>query len=248
MRLNDSGTVTVCPGHKLKSRNAVALALAHLDAAGFGAHVIVTNNIEEGKGYGSSTADCVAAVRAAARALGRRLSDREVARIVVASETASDNTMFSQTVLFAQREGIVVEDYGRLFPRLAVVGADTAPCDKVDTLVYPPAQYGWRHLHTFATLIGALRRAMRTEDLDLLGRIATASSIINDNFLPKPVLPELLRLSRAFGALGVSVAHSGTVAGILLDSRKPHWRHQVDSLTSELAYLGLRKSVCFTTQ
>ena len=55
----------------------------------------------------------------------------------------------------------------------------------------------------------------------LLGRVATASSRINQRYLPKPVLDELLALCRRLGGHGVQVAHSGTVAGLIFDARMP---------------------------
>jgi len=179
-----SGSLRVTPSHKKKARKAVELALAYLNASGTGGEISVESAVPEAKGCGSSTADCIAAAMAVADAVNAHLSEEDLARIVVDAEVASDNFMFHRAVLFAHREGVVLEDYARQFPKLEVLGIDTAPEGHVETLKYPPAEYSWRQLQSFCTLTGALRRAVKKNDVRLLGRVATASSNINQEFLP----------------------------------------------------------------
>lgn len=235
------------PQHKLKVMRVVQATFEHFRVNGVGGLVTVSSNIEEAKGYGSSTADCIAAARAAANVFGRRLSEREVARIVVSNETASDNTMFRGAILFAQREATVLEDYQRPFPNLEIIGVDTEPAGYVDTVNYPPAEYQWRHLQTFQVLVKALRCAFRTGDLALLGRIATASATINQQFLPKPFFSELIKLAECAQILGISVAHTGTVAGFVLHPDDPKLGEKADFLIKKLADLGLTETIRFGT-
>ena len=80
----------------------------------------------------------------------------EVARIVVEAEAASDNVMFPTPVLFAQREGVVLEDFRRPLPPIEVVGIDTQRDGSVDTLDFPPAQYTSAEVEVFTALLGAI--------------------------------------------------------------------------------------------
>jgi uncharacterized protein involved in propanediol utilization len=242
-----SEALHVEPRHKQKVIRVVQATFENLQIKGIGGQVAVSSNIEEAKGYGSSTADCVAAARAAANVIGRRLSEREIARIVVSNETASDNTMFQRAVLFAQREGLVLEDYQRPFPNLEIIGVDTEPTGYIDTLRYPPAEYQWQHLQTFKVLVNAIRCAFRTGDLALLGRVATASATINQQFLPKGLFPELLKLADLAQILGVSVAHTGTVAGLVLNPDDPKLENKAEQLIKGLADLGLTEVIRFST-
>jgi uncharacterized protein involved in propanediol utilization len=230
-------TIEVRPRHKVRARRAVEVMLGYLEVQRGGGLLTLDSNVPEGKGNGSSTSDCVAALRAAADAFGIQLGDQTVARLAVQAECASDNTMFAGPVLFAQREGVVLEDYGRPFPALEVVGFDTEEAREIDTLSYPPAPYLPRQLQTFELLRGALRRALRTNDLPLLGEVATASARVNQEFLPKPCFAELLRIVRQSGALGVAVAHSGTVAAILVDPREAQIERQLALILAELEVL-----------
>jgi uncharacterized protein involved in propanediol utilization len=239
--------IRVEPARKQKVRAAIEAALDYLDARELRGTASVQSNIEEGKGYGSSTADCVAAVRAVADAVGTALTEDEIARLVVGAETASDSTMFGQAVLFAQREGRVLERYARPIPRLEVLGIDTSPGEIVDTLSYPPAVYSWRDVEVFHMLVAALGRAIRTQDVALLGRVATASAVVNERFLPKPLFAEIRRIAECGRALGVAVAHSGTILSILLDPADPSVAHRIERLSAELERLGTAEVIHFST-
>ena len=242
-----NGSLRVTPPHKKKACKAVELTLSHLNASGSGGEISVKSSVPEAKGCGSSTADCVAAVIAAADAVNAHLPEEDIARLVVEAEVASDNFMFHRAVLFAHREGVVLEDYARRFPKLEVLGIDTAPEGQVETLKYPPAEYSWRQLQSFCTLTGALRRAVRKNDIRLLGRVATASSNINQEFLPKPMFMEIRQIAEHAGALGVSVAHSGTVLSILLDPEDLLLESKIDQIRVELNELGISQILRFQT-
>jgi L-threonine kinase len=51
----------------------------------------------------------------------------------------------------------------------------------------------------------------------LIGEAATISSIANEKVLEKPDLLAIIRCAKEAKAVGVNVAHSGTVIGILID-------------------------------
>jgi uncharacterized protein involved in propanediol utilization len=240
------GQIQVHPGHKQKARRVVELALATLQKQDLGGVLVIESNIAEGKGYGSSTADCVAAVHAVADALGVFVREQRVAQLVVEAEVASDNIMFRSAVLFAQREGVVLENYATPLPPLEVLGVDCDADGFVDTLRYAPAAYSWREIQQFQTLVGGLRRAIRTNDAQLLGCVATASAEINERYLPKRFFRELKQLANAVGALGVSAAHSGTLMSFLLHPRDPQLRHKIHCLREGLCRIGI--SECFHFQ
>jgi uncharacterized protein involved in propanediol utilization len=244
---DDSGTVIVFPPHKTKAKTVVELTLAYFTAHPIGGVLHIRSSIPEAKGYGSSTADCVASVLSVADALHSRLSEEEIARLVVEAEVASDNFMFRSAVLFAHRNGIVLEDYGKDVPPLDVVGVDAAEDELVDTLRHPPAVYSWQQIQSFRTLSCALGRAIRTGDTCLLGRVATASARINEQFLPKPRFRELLNLAEQSGALGVSVAHSGTILSVLFDSRDPLLEQKRERLERGVDQLGITNTFRFRT-
>jgi uncharacterized protein involved in propanediol utilization len=238
----------IIPSHKRKARTAAELALAHLNASHLGGDVFISSSVPEAKGCGSSTADCIAAAIAAADSINTHLSDEELAHLVVEAEVASDNFMFDRAVLFAHREGVALENYTKKLPKLEVLGIDTSPEGQVETLKYPPAEYSSRQLQSFCTLTSALRRAVNQHDIQLLGRVATASANINQEFLPKPMFTEIRHIAEHAGALGVAVAHSGTVLSILLDPTDEILERKIEQLELELSVLGISQILRFQTQ
>jgi uncharacterized protein involved in propanediol utilization len=237
----------VHPSHKQKAKKTAELVLAHFGASSVKGLLTITSNIPEGKGCGSSTADCVAAGMAVCNVLGKQLSEEEIAYLVVRAEIASDNLMFNRAVLFAHREGVVLEDYAKGLPKLEVLGIDTADDEIVNTLEFPPAVYSPQQIELFHTLTGMLKRAIRDNDSRLLGEIATTSASINDSFLPKPLFSQIRGLAESAGAIGVSVAHSGTVLSILFNPVDPLLERHMDQLKEGLNKLGISKSLRFQT-
>jgi uncharacterized protein involved in propanediol utilization len=235
------------PPGKQKAELALRLTLRHLGVEHAGGVLTIESNIPERKGCGSSTADCVAAVLAAAASTGQSLSDETVAAIVVGAEGASDNVMFKRAVLFAQRDGIVLLDFGQPLPHLAVLGMDADENSVVDTMDFPPASYAPRDIETFQMLATSLDLAIRARDVKAVGAIATASSVINEQFLPKPRFSDIHRMAHCCGALGIAAAHSGTVLGILLDPQDPNLERKAGWLRLELAKLRIHQTTWFTT-
>ncbi|WP_164850075.1 hypothetical protein [Sinorhizobium meliloti] len=175
------------------------------------------SNIPMGFGLGSSTADIVAAVRACARALRCSISSREIFEIAVKAEEASDGTMFrGKARLVAHREGRVLETFAKRLPHFGLVSFNAAPDLPVDTICFEPARYNDDELGEFQELLEMAARAIATDDAALLGEIATRSSIINEHFLPQPRFREVLEFSVRSGGLGVQVAHSGRVVGVMV--------------------------------
>ena len=86
-----ASTWIVAPEWKTKALRAAELAWGELDGA---LEVAVESAIPVGRGCGSSTADCVGAVRAVADLLGLSWDAEAVARMVQRAEMASDATMF----------------------------------------------------------------------------------------------------------------------------------------------------------
>lgn len=207
-----------------KVRRAAILALREFSShpsPAKGGQIEITSDVPRGIGMGSSTADVAATIKAVADYHDVPLAREEVGRLAVLAECASDSIMIDdRVVLFAHRDGLVLETLGHRLPSMVVVGCDTEPGGAgVDTVSFRPAEYDQQEIGSFQVLRAALRRAIATGDVRLLGRAATASARINQRYLPKAVLDDLLELCRRNGGHGVQVAHSGTVAGVIFDAK-----------------------------
>jgi uncharacterized protein involved in propanediol utilization len=120
-----------------------------------------------------------------------------------------------------------------------VLGFNTEVDRGVETLSLPPIPYSSWEVEAFRPILGTLRRAVERQDPALLGRVATASTVITQRHRPKRFMPQLLELAAEVRALGVQVAHSGTVAGFLFEPG-PGADARIERARAGLDRLGLR--------
>lgn len=219
-----ANSLRVTPPGRTKALRAAALAVDL--CAGLGPHDMtggrlrLHSDIPVGLGMGSSTSDIIATVRAVAASFAVRLAPETIAALAVRAEQAADPLMMHNgALLFAQREGHVLEILGSALPAAVVVGCTTAGAQPVDTLALPTAEFGLWDLDTFERLRAMLRRAIVESDVALLGRVSTESAWLNQRVLAKDELAVLTAVAESCGAAGVQVAHSGNVAGLLFDPR-----------------------------
>lgn len=232
----------VGPPELTKVRRAAMLALREISghpAAAKGGQIEIISDVPRGVGMGSSTSDVTATIRAVADYHGVALSKEVLARLAVLAECASDSIMIDdRVVLFAHRDGVVLETFGNRLPPMIVVGCDTAPGVRVDTLRLRPADYDRAELCAFGALRAALRRAVALGDATLLGRVATSSARINQHYLSKPGLETLLECALRHGGCGIQVAHSGTVAGLIFDANRAGAGQRAAECGAELVKSG----------
>ncbi|MBO6720029.1 MAG: kinase [Rhizobiaceae bacterium] len=234
------------PADRGKAARAAALTLEHLGFANVGGDLTIESDIPVGHGYGSSTADVMAAIRAAAAAAGATLRRSTICRLAVEAEGASDAIAYGdQTVLFAHREGRILEHFGGEYPPLVVVGFRTGGARPIDTLSLPRARYDGQEIEQFRVLRGLASHAIRQQDPRLIGRVATASARISQHHLAKPRFEAVAELARAHGACGVQVAHSGTLMGVLFDADEGGVTTRTTALAKTLRQAGFKGIVTF---
>ena len=237
------------PAWKSKAARAAGLALAFMGAPALG-RLEIECSVPTGIGLGSSTCDVVAAIRAVSDAYGVELDAAQVARLAIEAEGAADPIMFDgEMVLFAQRQGRVLESFGSWVPRYAVLSIDTDEGERgIDTLSLPTRDYTDADLAAFESMIGRAREAFALRDPVTLAAVATESAALNQRFVPLRKFQEIQDLAAEYRALGVQISHSGTVAGILFDSRTGALSAAlVDDVTERARSLGVRPRGVFTT-
>ncbi|MGK9051460.1 GHMP family kinase ATP-binding protein [Xaviernesmea oryzae] len=247
---NARAEITVSPTGREKARRAADLTIASFAQVRTGGHIQLVSDIPIGRGMGSSTADVLASIQAVLDYLRVFPTAEHIMRIAVDAETACDSTLFKQqAVLFAQRDGIVLEVFRKPLPALNILSVDTTPESTVSTVEFEPARYCPAEIEMFRPLRSLLRKAIDSGDVRSLGRVATASAVINERFLPKPGLRELQAIASRYDAAGLQVAHSGTMAGLIFDpedDRAPENMHlarkAIDALGLVSAPLKLERA------
>lgn len=223
--------VVTLPAPPLRSR--AKASLAGVSQAGFKARQVATaagrewlgattslslvlqSNIPSGRGGGSSTADCVAALRAVARLAGRSLSAAEIARRVQAVEGATDPTMFGWTPLvFLSRRGEVERYFTGAWPSLHVavvdLGGAPVPTDKLRLPIFQNSE-----MEDYGELLDHLAAGFAQADPRQLGAVASRSGDLWQRHFPVARWTELRVAAQRWGAWGVARAHTGTWAAVL---------------------------------
>lgn len=243
-----AASLSVQPPDRIKALTAARLTLDVLGRTGWGGPIRIESNVPFCWGCGSSTSDVVAVIQAVTDACEAKLEPAWLARLAVAAEIASDSLMYSpdRAVLFAQRRGSVLLDLGGPLPSVQVLGFKTETYHGTNTLGLAPCQYSSWEVEAFQPIVGLLRRAVDQQDPVLLGRAATASATINQRHRPKRFMPQLLNIANDTGAVGVQVAHSGSVVGFLYEPGRDV-TVRMDRARTRISRLGLHKTWEFST-
>ena len=212
------------PANAPKARRAVALTLASLGSTDLDARLSLEGQIPRKKGMASSTADVAAAIGATAAALGTHLSARRQADLALAIEP-SDGVMLPGIALFDHRNGRIAKRSGDP-PAMRILVLEFA--DTVDTEAFNAVDRNVelrRQAARFQEALALITAGVACADAELVGRGATESALAYQRVLPKPQLPAVLEIGRAAGAMGVNVAHSGTVMGLMFgeDAERVRW-------------------------
>ncbi|MEU3191559.1 GHMP kinase [Streptomyces sp. NPDC006992] len=254
LRRPDDGpdAVSVTPPGRAKARAAALLAVRECAALReeepCGGELRLSGDIPVGLGMGSSTSDVIATVRAVADSYRLRLAPGTIARLAVRAEGACDPLMLgSGPLLFAQRQGRVLEALGTALPPAVVVGCALGGGAPVDTLSLPARTADDRELARYERLRRMLRTAVADADPALLGRVSTASARLGQRTLHHPEFETLTAIADRTGATGVQIAHSGNVAGLLFDPRTPGLDRRMRRCARALHSDGMTPTVTFTT-
>jgi len=201
----------VTPVWKTKALRAAELAADGACALA----VTMESEIPVGRGCGSSTADCVAAVRAVGDLLNLRLGPEEVAAVVHKAELASDSTMFDLApVAFLSREGTVFRRLGDTWPAMEIAVVDMGG-PSVDTDACAVPAYTGEELDEFVALLDELEHAIRDGNVARIARVSLRSATIQQRYRPHAGWATVVERARENGADGVAIAHSGTVAAVI---------------------------------
>jgi len=204
------------PNDAPKALHAVERGAVSLGLRERGGTLSLQSAIPRGRGYGSSTADIVAALTSLAETAGLVMDPNLVANIAVSVEP-SDSTMYPGLALFDHRSASRYEDLGPA-PDLAVIVLD--PGGEVDTVAFnqrDTADALRRLAPDHRQAFDLLRWGLRRGDMTAVGAAASLSARLHQTILHNPLLDAAFALAEAVHACGVCRAHSGTIIGLLLD-------------------------------
>jgi uncharacterized protein involved in propanediol utilization len=238
------GPIVVTPGWKALACHAATLTAGYVcerrPTGREGGELRLETTVPVGCGFGSSTCDVLASIRATASAYDTHLSPVEIGALAVKAELASDGTMFGdETVLFAHRDGRVIESLGGPLPDVTVLGfISTTPRRIVRTLDLRPISYVYEDRLKFEEMREMLRAAVSGGDASLLGLVSTMSARINQSYRPLESFSELMIIVDECGGDGLQISHSGCIAGVVFDSHDSELDSKIAACRQSLSLAG----------
>jgi uncharacterized protein involved in propanediol utilization len=217
-----------------------ALRVAHAVLArhgvSLGGSLVLSSELPEGKGMSSSSADLVATVRAVGDAVGIPPTPEQTESFLREVEP-TDGLMYRDVVAFHHREVRLRRVLGPV-PPLTIVGVDEG--GQVDTVDFNASRpvIAPAHRREYHVLLDELEAALATGDVTGVGRVATRSAELNQERCHKRHLDRMSEISRDVGGLGVVVAHSGTMVGIVLSGTDSRLADKVEETVAACAGLG----------
>lgn len=204
-----------------KVRLAIGKTLAYLGKIRPDCRIKIISELPSGKGMASSSADISAACQAAALWAGGTITVDEIADIALDIEP-TDAVFYPGIVMFDHLEGRIRRNLGSP-PEINIALFDTG--GEIDTLEFN-RRVDLRSLNRgkeekIIEAVNLVVKGIRSGNPELIGKGVTLSALANQPILYKECLEEIISVSRKYGALGVNVAHSGTIVGIFYSPAKP---------------------------
>lgn len=193
-----------------KARQALHLALATLGKDSFPYGLRLTSALPCGKGMSSSSADIAAVVAAVQEAFQQDWSAEFIMKLAVQIEP-TDGVFFPGIVLMNQLTGRVWSHFTQV-PALQVGILDLG--GTVNTCDFHAQNDGQGDAYGQEELRAAFEQGMAQNDIPKVLQAATQSAFFNQQRLFKQELEEIWQLGQRAGAMGINIAHSGTVAGL----------------------------------
>ncbi|MGX4598300.1 GHMP family kinase ATP-binding protein [Faecalimicrobium sp. JNUCC 81] len=177
----------------------------------------IKSEIPIGKGMASSTADIGATIVATLSLIKKSLTSEEISYIASTIEP-TDSTYIEKNVVFNPLNGEVIKYLGNIKNSKVVILEPDKTLDTMkirNTPNYKNIKIQNKDIISEAFYM--LEEGIKNNNLSLVGKAATLSSLANENIDKKDGLKEIIEISQNYGSYGVNIAHSGTVVGILLD-------------------------------
>ncbi|WP_080589101.1 hypothetical protein [Rhizobium leguminosarum] len=239
----ETRSVTVSPSHKVKAKRLAENLVSALGLSG--GILLLESEIPEGKGLASSSADLVATARSIGSCFQRRIPISLIETLMAEIEP-SDGVMYPGVVAYRQRACSLLSFLGQMAP-LAIVGIDEG--GMVETVGYDQrrGEISSSLRAEYSALLDRAQIAIAQDDMATIGRISTKSALLHQERAPKEHLNSMLKVCESTGALGIIVAHSGTMIGILLDPTAADFSGKLGSVLTHISRFNSSPRIYLST-
>lgn len=172
------------------------------------------SDLSIGKGMASSTADIMSMIYGTAAYLKQNITEA-IAMKICCNIEKTDSLIYQKLTVMSPSDGHIYHQSSWM-PRYRLIileGNATIDTEKFHKLrnerLAKSQEIAYRHI--FKNYQTAVEKKSET----MVAKIATASSQLNQELLTKPLFKQIELLANRYGALGIMVAHSGTVVALI---------------------------------
>lgn len=198
-----------------KGLAALQAVLAFFHVRDYPYSLYQTASLPAGKGMASSSADIGAVIIGVAKSLGYTLSVRDVAALAASIEP-TDGVFCPGLCQLNYLTGAIDRMYP-VVPPLRIAIVDTG--GTIDTVAFHASHEEETGHNQPSRGLSYIQKG--SWSAATLAKAATYSALDNQAFLYRKDVPSLYERLATMGALGLNVAHSGTVIGVLFQATMP---------------------------
>lgn len=177
----------------------------------------IESDIPSCKGMASSTADIGAVIAAVGCLLEKNISIDLMVDIALKIEP-TDSILFEDITLFDPVQGLVRQSLGQL-PSMKVIVLEGR--GTIDTMEFRKRNYipvKTKYTDRMEEAFKLLKTGIEKGNCFDIGKAGIISAFANQEILKKEQLKRVVDKTLTWGAVGINVAHSGTVIGVLVDA------------------------------
>lgn len=176
----------------------------------------INTSLPYGKGYATSTSEMVAVIVAISKYLKKEITPIEVAQICVAIEP-TDSIMFKGIALFKHLKCELLDSVDLKIPyniailelaeSISTVGLREQGAFKIDT-------------RDSTDIFKTFLLGISNKKIDYIRNSMLSSALGNQNILEKKFIKEINEMAILDNAIGINVAHSGSIVGVMFECEK----------------------------
>ena len=202
-----------------KAQAMLTKTLEYLKREDFDFGIKLKSELPIGKGMASSSADIAAIGKAVSLALGTDLAAEEIAELAASIEP-TDGVFYDGIVAMNPITGQILSKIHTL-PEYNIVVFDFG--GKIETIDFKRRSN--------------LNLTELPQEIDI--NMATTSALANQSILYKPELEDIINLAKSMGTLGISIAHTGTVIGLIFaeDTLQTYLKQCSSTITQKFTHI-----------
>lgn len=206
----------------LETKGQLALyhTLKYLKISDFHYSLSIYSQLPKGKGMASSSADISAICQAVAITNGKNLEPNEIAKIAAKIEP-TDGIFYKDLVLFDHINGINLDTLG-MCPPISILIFDLG--GEINTLEFNSRDdlilLNQSKEIEVKQALKMIKQGIEESNSSLIGQGATLSAKANQKILYKPYLEQFIEINAKYDGIGVNIAHSGTILGMMFDQAR----------------------------